>query len=102
MIKAKGEGYADCIYLDSKSDEYLEEVSSCNIFIVKGKVIKTAPITGTILDGNLNLLYFLKLNKKGVTRKSVIEIARANGYKVLEDKISINEALDVIFKIFIF
>eukprot|EP00967_Tisochrysis_lutea_P019047 scaffold21644_cov20-Tisochrysis_lutea.AAC.1 len=30
---------------------YLEEVSSCNVFSVKGKVIKTPPLQGTILPG---------------------------------------------------
>ena len=30
---------------------YLEEVSSCNIFAVKGKKITTPPLQGTILPG---------------------------------------------------
>jgi hypothetical protein len=39
------------VYLDAKSDTYLEEVSSCNIFVRKGKTIKTPPLGGTILPG---------------------------------------------------
>ena len=32
------------VYLDAKTDTYLEEVSSCNIFVVKGSHIKTPPL----------------------------------------------------------
>jgi hypothetical protein len=42
---------ADVVYLDAKTDTYLEEVSSCNIFVRKGKTIKTPPLGGTILPG---------------------------------------------------
>ena len=32
------------LYLDAKTDTYLEEVSSCNIFVVKGNKITTPPL----------------------------------------------------------
>ena len=38
---AKRAGYSDVVYLDAKTDTYLEEVSSCNIFTVTGKTIRT-------------------------------------------------------------
>ena len=38
-------GFADVVYLDAKTDTYLEEVSSCNIFIVQGKTVKTPALT---------------------------------------------------------
>ena len=41
QLAAKQNGYADVVYLDAKTDTYLEEVSSCNIFIVKDRHIKT-------------------------------------------------------------
>ena len=41
QLEAKEQGYADVVYLDAKTDQYLEEVSSCNIFVVKGKTITT-------------------------------------------------------------
>ena len=44
QLAAKQNGYADVVYLDAKTDTYLEEVSSCNIFMVKGKHIKTPPL----------------------------------------------------------
>ena len=45
QLAAKQAGYADVVYLDAKTDTYLEEVSSCNIFVVKGRTIKTPPLT---------------------------------------------------------
>lgn len=49
QLAAKQNGYADVIYLDAKTDTYLEEVSSCNVFIVKGKQLKTPPLQVTSL-----------------------------------------------------
>ncbi|GMH35822.1 hypothetical protein BSKO_03690 [Bryopsis sp. KO-2023] len=80
QLEAKEQGYADVVYLDAKTDTYLEEVSSCNIFVAKGKTIKTPPLQGTILPG--------------VTRKSVIELARSKGYTVLEEDVSAAEAME--------
>lgn len=80
QLEAKKSGYSDVVYLDAKSDTYLEEVSSCNIFVVKGKSIRTPPLSGTILPG--------------VTRKSVIELARSRGYTVEEEMVSVTEAME--------
>ena len=44
QLAAKKSGYADVLYLDAKTDTYLEEVSSCNIFTVKGNRITTPPL----------------------------------------------------------
>lgn len=44
QLAAKQSGYADVVYLDAKTDTYLEEVSSCNIFTVKGNKVKTPPL----------------------------------------------------------
>lgn len=44
QLAAKKSGYADVLYLDAKTDTYLEEVSSCNIFTVKGNKITTPPL----------------------------------------------------------
>jgi len=80
QLKAKGEGYADVIYLDAKEEKYLEEVSSCNIFVVKGKTIMTPPTSGSILPG--------------VTRRSICELAASRGYTVREEPVSVESALD--------
>eukprot|EP00879_Flechtneria_rotunda_P030257 GHRR01032865.1.p1 GENE.GHRR01032865.1~~GHRR01032865.1.p1 ORF type:complete len:425 (+),score=93.20 GHRR01032865.1:299-1573(+) len=81
QLEAKKSNYADVVYLDAKTDTYLEEVSSCNIFIRKGQTIKTPPLKGTILPG--------------VTRDSIIQLARRHGYEVLEEDVSVHEAMGV-------
>ncbi|XP_074589308.1 branched-chain amino acid aminotransferase 2, chloroplastic-like [Curcuma longa] len=78
--KAKENGYSDVLYLDSTHKKYLEEVSSCNIFVVKNKVISTPEIKGTILPG--------------ITRKSIIDVALGQGYQVEERAVSVDEVLD--------
>eukprot|EP00798_Chlamydomonas_sp_ICE-L_P012521 gene12521-15737_t len=80
QLAAKKEGFSDVVYLDAKTDTYLEEVSSCNIFVVKGKTIRTPPLCGTILPG--------------VTRRSIIELATMRGYTVEEVPVSIHEAME--------
>lgn len=80
LMKAKSKGFSDVLYLDSVNGKYVEEVSSCNIFMVKENRISTPPIKGTILPG--------------VTRKSIIDIAGDLGYNVEERPIPIEELLE--------
>ncbi|GJM91398.1 hypothetical protein PR202_ga07762 [Eleusine coracana subsp. coracana] len=68
---AKEKGYSDVLYLDAVHKKYLEEVSSCNIFVVKGNVISTPAIKGTILPG--------------ITRKSIIDVALSKGFQDAKD-----------------
>ncbi|KAI9118517.1 hypothetical protein K1719_010849 [Acacia pycnantha] len=77
QMRAKKRGFSDVLYLDSQTKKNLEEVSSCNIFIVKGKTIATPATNGTILAG--------------ITRKSVIEIAPDLGYQVEERVVGVDE-----------
>ncbi|PWA47538.1 branched-chain amino acid aminotransferase 5 [Artemisia annua] len=77
---AKAKGYSDVLYLDSVEKKYLEEVSSCNIFIVKGNTISTPDIKGTILPG--------------ITRKSIIDVARDQGFQVFEKPVTVDALLD--------
>jgi len=79
QLQAKKEGFSDVIYLDAKENKYIEEVSSCNFFVVKGKTIATPSLEGTILPG--------------ITRKSIIELARDKGYTVEERKVGLDEVL---------
>lgn len=76
---AKAKGYSDVLYLDSVNKKYLEEVSSCNVFVVKDKLISTPAIKGTILPG--------------ITRKSIIDVAQSQGYQVEERLVSVEELL---------
>ncbi|XP_012079469.1 branched-chain amino acid aminotransferase 2, chloroplastic isoform X2 [Jatropha curcas] len=77
---AKAKGYSDVLYLDCVHKKYLEEVSSCNIFIVKDNVISTPAIKGTILPG--------------ITRKSIIDVARSEGFQVEERLVAVDELLE--------
>ncbi|XP_011017058.1 PREDICTED: branched-chain-amino-acid aminotransferase 2, chloroplastic-like isoform X1 [Populus euphratica] len=80
MARAKSRGFSDVLYLDSANKRNLEEVSSCNIFLVKGNTISTPATSGTILQG--------------VTRRSIIEIALDHGYQVKERAIPVDELMD--------
>ncbi|KAL6222747.1 hypothetical protein ACLB2K_006138 [Fragaria x ananassa] len=77
---AKAKGYSDVLYLDCVHKKYLEEVSSCNIFVVKGDIISTPAIKGTILPG--------------ITRNSIIDVARCQGFQVEERAVDVDELLE--------
>ncbi|XP_048424927.1 putative branched-chain-amino-acid aminotransferase 7 [Pyrus x bretschneideri] len=77
--KAKAKGFTDVLFLDAATGKNVEEVSSCNVFIVKDNVILTPPTNGTILPG--------------VTRKSIIEIALHLKYKVEERDVPLMDVL---------
>jgi len=74
-------GYMECVYLDATHRKYIEEGSSCNIFFYfKSGELVTPELGDTILPG--------------ITRASIIELARDRGVKVIERKVSIDEALE--------
>ncbi|MBL0333093.1 MAG: branched-chain amino acid aminotransferase [Chlorobi bacterium] len=77
--KAKSIGYDQVLWLDSINHEYIEEVGTMNIFFVlngtNGDTLVTPPLDGTILHG--------------ITRKTVLEIAREWGVNVEERLITI-------------
>jgi branched-chain amino acid aminotransferase len=72
-------GYTQVLWLDGVEQKYLEEVGSMNIFFVINDEILTPELNGSILPG--------------ITRKSVIELAKHWGDKVAEQKISIDELM---------
>ncbi|XP_078177497.1 branched-chain-amino-acid aminotransferase 2, chloroplastic-like [Carex rostrata] len=76
-MRAKSKGFSDVLYLDSVNKRYLEEASSCNLFIVKDGVISTPGTNGTILPG--------------ITRKSIMELAQNICYQVSERLVSIDD-----------
>ncbi|MDR0487488.1 MAG: aminotransferase class IV [Treponema sp.] len=74
-------GYMECVFLDAIHNKYVEEGSSCNIFFyLKSGELVTPELGDTILPG--------------ITRASIIELARDRGVKVSERKIAIEEALE--------
>ncbi len=60
--------------------EEFEEVGAANFFCVKDGVIYTPELTGTILPG--------------ITRASIIDLARHRGYDVVEEKVDIDFVLE--------
>ena len=77
---ANQDGYTQVMWLDGVELKYVEEVGSMNIFFVIGDEIITPELNRSILSG--------------VTRDSVIKLAKSWGIKVTERKISIDEIYD--------
>ena len=74
---AMANGYADALMLDYRG--YVAEATGANVFFVKGKEIHT-PLPDYFLDG--------------ITRRTVIALARANGFTVTERHIQPEELAD--------
>ena len=71
-------GFMECIFLDAEHHKYIEEGSSCNIFFyLKSGELATPALGDTILPG--------------ITRASIIDLAKDQKVKVSERKISIEE-----------
>lgn len=76
---AKKMGYTQVLWLDAVERRYVEEVGTSNMFFVIGDELITAPLTGTILPG--------------VTRDSVIRLAKSWGVKVSERRLAMDEVM---------
>lgn len=74
---ANQDGYTQVMWLDGVELKYVEEVGSMNIFFMIGDELITPQLNRSILSG--------------VTRDSVIKLAKSWGIKVVERKISIDE-----------
>lgn len=78
--KATEEGFDQLIWTDAKNHEYIEEMGAANVmFVLDGKVI-TPSTRDTILDG--------------VTRDTVLTLAREWGYPVEERRVSVAEIIE--------
>jgi branched-chain amino acid aminotransferase len=78
--RAVEEGFDQLIWTDSKEHAYMEELGAANImFLIDGKLI-TPSTRDTIL--------------KGVTRDTVITLAKDWGYEVEERRVSVAEILE--------
>jgi len=76
--KAGQNGYMEAIFLDAAENKYIEEGSSCNFFcLLKDGTLVTPELGDTILPG--------------ITRKSVVQLARDRGVSVVERKLAIQE-----------
>ena len=77
--QAHNAGYTQVLWLDGVEQKYIEEVGAMNIFFVIDNEIITPALNGSILPG--------------ITRDSVIALARHWNDRVSERKISIDELM---------
>lgn len=75
-IKAKNLGFVQTLWLDGKDKRFIEEMSGMNFFAVIDGVLTTPELNDTILDG--------------ITRKSILQLAKDFGIQILETKMDIN------------
>lgn len=78
---AQEEGYQQLIWTDAKEHKYIEESGTMNVMFKTGNTLITAPVSETILDG--------------ITRDSVLTLAKSWGYEVQERPIPFTEILDL-------
>ncbi|RJQ58293.1 MAG: branched-chain amino acid aminotransferase [Desulfobacteraceae bacterium] len=77
---AHKKGYTQVLWLDGIDRKYIEEVGSMNIFFVIENELVTPELNGSILPG--------------ITRDSVIALAKSWKMKTTERKISIDEVIE--------
>ncbi len=73
-------GYNQVIWTDDNTHEYIEEAGAMNIFIRINDTLITGPTSDRILDG--------------ITRKSILEIAKDEGIAVEVRKITVSEVVE--------
>jgi branched-chain amino acid aminotransferase len=77
---AQKKGYTQVLWLDANEHKYVEEVGTMNIFFLIGDILVTPKLSGTVLPG--------------ITRRSVIALAKEWDVDVEERKISIDEVFE--------
>lgn len=79
--EAKKQGYDQVLWMDALEHKYVQEVGAMNIMFIIGDTLVTPDLTdGTILSG--------------ITRLSLLERFRDQGFKVEERRVSIDELID--------
>lgn len=77
-VAARQAGFDEVVWLDATERRYLEEVGTMNLFVVRHGELLTPPLSDTILAG--------------ITRDTVMELARDSGLSVAEARISVDPA----------
>ncbi|MEA5067882.1 MAG: aminotransferase class IV, partial [Christensenellaceae bacterium] len=79
-VMAHEKGYAQVLWLDGVEQKYVEEVGAMNMmFVIDGQVV-TPELNGSILAG--------------ITRDSILKLAKSMGYETVERRVSIREIYD--------
>lgn len=77
---AKKEGFDQLLWTDSQNHEYIEEAGTANLlFVIDGKLV-TPSVRTTVLDG--------------VTRDTLIQLAKSIGVEVEERRVSVKEVIE--------
>ncbi|WP_316812777.1 branched-chain amino acid aminotransferase [Pedobacter heparinus] len=80
FAEAQKEGFDQLIWTDSATHEFIEEAGTANlIFVINGKLV-TPSVRSTVLDG--------------VTRDTIIQLAKKAGIEVEERRISVKEIIE--------
>jgi branched-chain amino acid aminotransferase len=81
QLEAREHGCSQVLFLDPVEGRYLEELGGMNVFLVyrDGRIV-TPELSGSILEG--------------VTRSSILQLARDRGLRVEERRVSIDEWRD--------
>ncbi|WP_409485262.1 branched-chain amino acid aminotransferase [Arsenicicoccus dermatophilus] len=78
QLEAQSQGCDQVVFLDAVERRYIEELGGMNLFFVKRDgTVMTPQLSGSILEG--------------VTRSSILEVARELGHEVEERRISLEE-----------
>lgn len=77
---ARERGFVQVIWTDADSHEFLEEAGTMNVFFRVNDTLLTAPLSDRILDG--------------VTRKSLIALAKRDNIAVEERRVSVHEIVE--------
>ena len=77
---AVDKGYQQVIWTDDNTHEFIEEAGAMNVFVRIGDTLLTAPTNDRILDG--------------ITRKSILDIAKDEGIAAEVRKVSVHELVE--------
>jgi branched-chain amino acid aminotransferase len=77
---AQDQGYHQLIWTDGKTHEYIEESGTMNVMFVMADTLVTPQLSDTILHG--------------ITRESVLTLARQWGMRIEERKLSVRELVE--------
>ncbi len=77
---AQSKGFTQVIWLDALENRYIEEVGTMNIFFLIDDKLVTPKLSGSVLPG--------------ITRRSVIAVAKEWGVEVVEQRVAIDEIID--------
>lgn len=76
---AQAAGYHQLLWTDGIEHKYIEESGTMNVFFIIDGVLTTPELDGTILPG--------------ITRDSILRLAKDEGYEVSERKVSVEEVV---------